>query len=105
MPDAISIILLVMYMKQYQVALTVFLLAALGPLILLSRCDKVETPPVQQTDPVEVQTERMISVLQGEAIVEMPLDNYLVSVVLSEMPAKFSEEALKAQTVVARTYA
>ena len=105
MPDAIGIILLVMNMKQYQGALTVFLLAALGPLILLSRCDKVETPPIQETAPIEVKRDRDISVLQGEEIVKMPLDNYLVSVVLSEMPAKFSEEALKAQAVVARTYA
>ena len=43
--------------------------------------------------------------LQGEEVIDMPLNDYLVSVVLSEMPARFSEEALKAQAVVARTYA
>ena len=35
---------------------------------------------------------------------ELPLDTYLYGVVSSEMPADFSEEALKAQAVVARTY-
>ena len=33
------------------------------------------------------------------------MDDYLVGVVLAEMPVWFSEEALKAQAVVARTYA
>ena len=36
---------------------------------------------------------------------EMDMDAYLVGVVLAEMPASFEEEALKAQSVVARTYA
>ena len=36
---------------------------------------------------------------------ETDLDAYLVGVVLAEMPASFEEEALKAQSVAARTYA
>lgn len=36
--------------------------------------------------------------------VEQDLDNYLVGVVLAEMPAEFEPEALKAQAVAARTY-
>ena len=36
---------------------------------------------------------------------EQDMDAYLVGVVLAEMPASFGEEALKAQAVVARTYA
>ena len=35
---------------------------------------------------------------------EMELDDYLLGVVSSEMPASFEQEALKAQAVVARTY-
>lgn len=35
----------------------------------------------------------------------MPLEEYLKGVVAAEMPASFHEEALKAQAVVARTYA
>lgn len=35
---------------------------------------------------------------------EVNLDEYLYNVVSAEMPADFSEEALKAQSVVARTY-
>ena len=35
---------------------------------------------------------------------QMTMDEYLVGVVLAEMPASFESEALKAQSVVARTY-
>lgn len=37
-------------------------------------------------------------------IEELPLDEYLYGVVSSEIPASFEKEALKAQSVVARTY-
>lgn len=35
---------------------------------------------------------------------ELPLDRYLYGVVSAEMPANFEKEALKAQSIVARTY-
>lgn len=38
-------------------------------------------------------------------IIELELEEYLIGVVASEMPASFNIEALKAQVVVARTYA
>ena len=38
-------------------------------------------------------------------IVELNLEDYLVGVLAGEMPINFEEEALKAQAVVARTYA
>ncbi|HBC96363.1 MAG TPA: stage II sporulation protein D, partial [Clostridium sp.] len=37
-------------------------------------------------------------------IEEMTLENYVLGVVAGEMPAEFSEEALKAQAVAARTF-
>ena len=37
-------------------------------------------------------------------IEELPLDTYLLGVVSAEMPANFEQEALNAQSVVARTY-
>lgn len=43
--------------------------------------------------------------LEGGAVESMPLNDYLWRVVAAEMPASFAEEALKAQTVAARTYA
>lgn len=47
-----------------------------------------------------------ISVQTGAGeITVMDLENYVRGVVLAEMPASFEEDALKAQAVVARTYA
>lgn len=56
------------------------------------------------TDPVSEGVR--ISVITGSGIMkEMELESYLIGVVLAEMPASFENEALKAQAVVARTYA
>lgn len=41
---------------------------------------------------------------ENNNIEEIGLDEYLYGVVASEMPASFEEEALKAQSIVARTY-
>lgn len=46
-----------------------------------------------------------VAVRMPEGMVELPLEEYLVGVVLAEMPADFELEALKAQAVAARTYA
>ena len=65
------------------------------------------TAPSVQTQPTTqyVPTVRYLPVLTGDTVLTMELDTYLVGVVLGEMPAYFEEEALKAQAVVARTYA
>lgn len=50
-------------------------------------------------------TETMIAVLQSnDKVVSLPLEEYILGVVLQEMPAEFELEALKAQAVAARTY-
>lgn len=46
----------------------------------------------------------MLRVLRGDTVESMDLGTYLVGVVRAEMPASFAPEALKAQTVAARTY-
>ncbi len=51
----------------------------------------------------EYEKVKLLHVKTGE-IVELDLDEYLLGVVSSEMPASYEEEALKAQAVVARTY-
>ncbi len=48
-------------------------------------------------------TIKLLHTNSGE-VEEVNLDEYLYHVVSAEMPADFSEEALKAQAVVARTY-
>lgn len=61
-------------------------------------------PEVQPTEP-PVPEKVNISVLMDGQVVQMDLEEYLVGVILAEMPASFELEALKAQAVVARTYA
>ena len=45
-----------------------------------------------------------IPVLQGQQLVQMELEEYLLGVLLAEMPSTFEPEALKAQAVAARTF-
>ena len=50
--------------------------------------------------------EKMVSLkLKNGSIISISLEEYVIGVVGSEMPASFSTEALKAQAVAARTYA
>ena len=88
------------------------------PAILFSVAEKVlpinHTPPTQQTTATEqsqkptdpkIHTDTMIPVLQSDGITKtLKLEDYLVGVILGEMPLNFDIEALKAQAVVARTY-
>ena len=66
---------------------------------------------VLETEPSSAETtepgkeERVIAVISKDGNRElMPMETYILGVVLGEMPASFPEEALKAQSVVARTY-
>lgn len=57
----------------------------------------------QQT--LSTQSNQMyIDILTEDGMEQMELEEYLIGVVLAEMPASFETEALKAQAVVARTY-
>ena len=81
-----------------------FLMAWVVPWVATSLLLPTEEPkaPVETTaaaEPVE------ISVIHGDAMVTMALEEYLVGVLLGELPDDFSLEAKKAQAVVARTYA
>lgn len=68
---------------------------------------QVDTVPLSLTLPCEPNeaNQLMITVQQKDGIVvDMNLEDYLICVVLAEMPAEFEEDALKAQAVAARTY-
>ena len=56
-------------------------------------------PPAQSLDAA-----RSLRVKTGCTLTEMDMETYLLGVVRAEMPASFELEALKAQTVAARTY-
>ena len=65
------------------------------------------TEPIVQMNTTEPTKPQMkISVLGDDGqVMQLPLDDYLTCVTLAEMPVSFEDEAIKAQTVVARTYA
>lgn len=61
---------------------------------------------VSQTEQNQNQVDNKIAVLMDDGNIQnLELDQYIIGVVLREMPADFELEALKAQAVVARTYA
>jgi stage II sporulation protein D len=62
------------------------------------------TLPVKQTSPTRPETILYLPVLQDDQVRQMALEEYLVGVILSEVPTEFCTEALKAQAVAARTY-
>lgn len=108
-----------MYKRWWDFAL-VLILSVLLPVLMLSFLPKkhsVPNNPPNATAATEItillmdegqasQSKRMISVMSdAEKVEQMDLEDYIVCVVLAEMPASFENEALKAQAVVARTYA
>ena len=61
-------------------------------------------PTTTQAQASSSQQALRIPVLQGQQTVQMELEEYLLGVLLAEMPASFEPEALKAQAVAARTF-
>ncbi len=84
----------------------------LGAAVSLTKSEFMERTITEPIIIAETEDETMadspqisISVLQEDgAVLQLPLNEYLTCVVLAEMPVSFEEEALKAQSVVARTY-
>ncbi len=98
--------------KQWKEALIAALLAVVLPsVVFLCIPSGVTTIPLTPEQHTGEQTEStdakfMIPVLMNDGSVHnMDMNEYLIGVVLCEMPATFETEALKAQSVVARTYA
>lgn len=82
----------------------IFMMAFMLPAMLLgaTRSDLLNTDP---SGPRFTPQAHSVTVDWGEEQTVMDLETYVCGVVLAEMPADFEEEALKAQAVVARTFA
>ncbi len=106
--------------KQWQEVCTAALLGIIAPGLVLRTAvllgdirrpvfhGETTAPPQSDTSAqTQVQeTPSLLPVLLADgSIVPMETDEYLVGVLLREMPASFAPEAKKAQAVVARTYA
>ncbi|MDU4892760.1 MAG: stage II sporulation protein D [Clostridium sp.] len=77
--------------------------------VAVSGESKVQTPVVENAEsniPLDVSIKTIKVYLNDEGrFVELNLEEYVKGVVCSEMPLNFNKEALKAQAIVARTYA
>ena len=96
--------------KRYVVVLSL-LLGVFFPSFLFSviqKCFPLENTEVTSTQCSTNSSEAALKIsvlIDDEQVDEMEIDEYLIAVVLREMPASFELEALKAQAVVSRTYA
>ena len=89
-----------------------FLAGAVVPLVLAALFQK--SPALPEAESESISPTQIASALDPATVLtvvnqagnlqQMDLREYLVGVVLAEMPASFESEALKAQAVVARTY-
>ena len=79
-----------------------------GILLELTMEIRQEEPEIIETTVGETVSEEAVHPIRVRtaegAVTEMDMDAYLAGVVLAEMPASFETEALKAQSVAARTY-
>lgn len=60
--------------------------------------------PDKAAEKLEPDESRSIRLLSGDTVVEIGVFDYLTGVVAAEMPVSFEQEALKAQSVAARSY-
>jgi len=95
--------------RVYKELLLAVFLGMVVPGIVLGAAVKGREDAEPHSPPIATETmpktDLQVDVLlQDGTVATMNLDDYLVGVVLAEMPASFETEALKAQAVVARTY-
>ena len=60
---------------------------------------------IESEYPIDITLPNIIHVSTNDGVVSMDIDEYLIGVLLCEIPGEFHLEAQKAQAVVARTYA
>ncbi len=87
--------------------LTALFMGMILPGVLVNGAVKVMEPPkeIYITEPVQKSISCPVLVRTGETVTAMDMEDYITGVVFGEMPASFAAEALKAQSVAARTYA
>lgn len=98
-----------MEMKKFHEFILVFVLGIVVPVIVISAAGSWNTSlpevvPFSESTAIQIESVD-VDVLMGDgSVAAMDLEEYVLCVVLREMPADFETEALKAQAVVARTY-
>ena len=87
--------------KPFILALVLGVLLPCLMLLIVSR--QSPDPGIHQTEP-KADAPKVQVLMSDGTVKEMDREEYILGVVLAEMPASFESEALKAQAVVARTY-
>lgn len=101
--------------ENIKVCFAAFAMGVLLPGLFFSTAEKMNQTKHSEMMATEESTEQTDGQYQGSDLVtvlgddgtvmKMDMDTYLTGVLLREMPSDFHDEALKAQAVVARTYA
>lgn len=87
--------------RLFSYVVLMIIIVVVIPLIIVRGCSTV----IEDMVPEDKEGIKLKVYIKNQDIVkEMPLEEYLTSVVAAEMPAEFELEALKAQAVAARTY-
>lgn len=90
----------------YRDIILTIILAIIVPMLLFASLPAKEETAVPATEIEEQPESQTVMLLHANGTVEeLPMQDYILQVVLKEMPASFEPEALKAQCVVVRTYA
>ena len=91
-------------MKKHWLLLA-FIVVIIVPGMILNKSQNKELVEPCTVEPLSVtEPSIVIKVKNGDKVVNMELEEYVLGVVLGEMPATFETEALKAQAVATRTY-
>lgn len=91
-----------MFCTALVLTLAVLLMPRLFP--MPDAAGDTDVPAKESARPLEPDARRSIHLLCADKTVEMSVYDYLRGVVAAEMPVSFEPEALKAQTIAARTY-
>ncbi len=87
--------------------LTAMFMGMVLPGFLVNGAVKVMDSPqeIYVTESQETAVSWPVKVRTGQHLMEVDMESYILGVLLAEMPASFAPDALKAQSVAARTYA
>ena len=96
-------------MKRLIIIPLALILLCCAPFLLFAegQAEPAVPSPAAQTPEADAPFDAAITlrVLTDGGVREMTLEDYLIGVLLAEMPAEFPPEALKAQTIASRTFA
>ena len=91
-------------MKRYIFLLSLVLVFLLPNFLIATRREREPLPAVSFSEGSGDVTKNYIFIEDQNDVLKMELDDYILGVILGEMPADFEMEALKAQAVAIRTY-